>query len=75
MRAREAAAGADAAAGDGADDAKAVGADAGPGPAPESAGGAAGTVPLAERLAALRTAELAVGSTGQHKPGGPQAVA
>ena len=53
MRAREAAAG------DGADDAKAVGADAGPGPAPESAGGAAGTVPLAEHLATLHAAELA----------------
>ena len=53
MRAEEAAAG------DGADDAKAVGADAGPGPAPESAGDAAEEVPLAERLAALRAAELA----------------
>ena len=49
----------EAAAGDGADDAKAVGADAGPGPAPESAGDAAEEVPLAERLAALRAAELA----------------
>ena len=65
MRAREAAAG------DGADDAKAVGADAGPGPAPESAGGAAGTVPLAERLAALRAAELA--RTDRLVPPSPQA--
>ena len=71
MRAREAAAGADAAAGDGADDAKAVGADAGPGPAPESAGGAAGTVPLAERLAALRATELA--RTDRLVPPSPQA--
>ena len=61
----------EAAAGDGADDAKAVGADAGPGPAPESAGGAAGTVPLAERLAALRAAELA--RTDRLVPPSPQA--
>ncbi|MFC2359995.1 MAG: ATP-binding cassette domain-containing protein, partial [Actinomyces dentalis] len=65
MRAREAAAG------DGADDAKAVGVDAGPGPAPESAGSAAGTVPLAERLAALRAAELA--RTDRLVPPSPQA--
>ena len=71
MHDREAAAGADDAAGDGADDAKAVGADAGPGPAPESAGGAAGTVPLAERLAALRAAELA--RTDRLVPPSPQA--
>ena len=71
MHDREAAAGADAAAGDGADDAKAAGADAGPGPAPESAGGAAGTVPLAERLAALRAAELA--RTDRLVPPSPQA--
>ena len=50
---------------------EAVGADAGPGPAPESAGGAAGTVPLAERLAALRAAELA--RTDRLVPPSPQA--
>ena len=50
---------------------EAVGADAGPGPAPESAGGAAGTVPLAERLAALRAAELA--RTDRLVPPAPQA--
>ena len=48
-----------------------VEADAGAGPASESAGGAAGTVPLAERLAALRAAELA--RTDRLVPPSPQA--
>ena len=76
MRAREAV-GADAGAakpddaGEGAGAAKAVGADAGTGPASAPAGGAAGTVPLAERLAALRAAELA--RTDRLVPPAPQA--
>ena len=77
MRAREAV-GADAGAaakpddaGDGAGAAKAVGTDAGTGPASAAAGGAAGTVPLAERLAALRAAELA--RTDRLVPPSPQA--
>ena len=50
---------------------EAVGADAGTGPASAPAGGAAGTVPLAERLAALRAAELA--RTDRLVPPSPQA--
>ena len=51
--------------------AKAVGADDGTGPASAAAGSAAGTVPLAERLAALRAAELA--RTDRLVPPAPQA--
>ena len=47
------------------------GADAGTGPASAAAGSAAGTVPLAERLAALRAAELA--RTDRLVPPAPQA--
>ena len=50
---------------------EAVGADAGTGPASAPTGGAAGTVPLAERLAALRAAELA--RTDRLVPPAPQA--
>ena len=50
---------------------EAVGADAGTGPASAAAGSAAGTVPLAERLAALRAAELA--RTDRLVPPSPQA--
>ena len=50
---------------------EAVGTDAGTGPASAPAGGAAGTVPLAERLAALRAAELA--RTDRLVPPAPQA--
>ena len=50
---------------------EAVGADAGTGPASAPTGGAAGTVPLAERLAALRAAELA--RTDRLVPPSPQA--
>ena len=50
---------------------EAVGTDAGTGPASAAAGGAAGTVPLAERLAALRAAELA--RTDRLVPPSPQA--
>ena len=50
---------------------EAVGTDAGTGPASAAAGGAAGTVPLAERLAALRAAELA--RTDRLVPPAPQA--
>ena len=58
-------------AGEGAGAAKAVGTDAGTGPASAAAGSAAGTVPLAERLAALRAAELA--RTDRLVPPAPQA--
>ena len=58
-------------AGEGAGAAKTVGADAGTGPASAPTGGAAGTVPLAERLAALRAAELA--RTDRLVPPSPQA--
>ena len=58
-------------AGEGAGAAKAVGADDGTGPASAAAGSAAGTVPLAERLAALRAAELA--RTDRLVPPAPQA--
>ena len=50
---------------------EAVGTDAGTGPASAPTGGAAGTVPLAERLAALRAAELA--RTDRLVPPAPQA--
>ena len=58
-------------AGEGAGAAKAVGTDAGTGPVSAAAGSAAGTVPLAERLAALRAAELA--RTDRLVPPSPQA--
>ena len=69
MREREAVGADDA--GEGAGAAKAVGADDGTGPASAAAGSAAGTVPLAERLAALRAAELA--RTDRLVPPAPQA--